>query len=133
MSLFTLHTGMDSFPDKNFNHIYSTDTVLKLCSEDSFNNILEQTLYTRTFTLCSEGDLKATHVHTYVHTCLASSAAGHYVPAIGAEIVTSNSLYAQNLKGIGELNAPHTAQGTSAQGQVVHGANTYVRMYVRMV
>ena len=68
MSLFTLHTGMDSFPDKNFNHIYSTDTVLKLCSEDSFNNILEQTLYTRTFTLCSEGDLKATHVHTYIRT-----------------------------------------------------------------
>ena len=65
-----------------------------------------------------------------MHSCLASSAAGHYVPAIGAEIVTSNSLYAQNLKGIGELNAPHTAQGTRAQGQVVHGANTYVRTYV---
>ena len=58
---------MDTFPDKNFSHIYSTDTVLKLCSEDSFNDILEQTLYTRTFTLCSEGDLKATHVHTYIH------------------------------------------------------------------
>lgn len=32
---------------------------------------------------------------------IGESYAGHYVPAIGAEIVTSNSVYAQNLKGIG--------------------------------
>jgi carboxypeptidase C (cathepsin A) len=32
---------------------------------------------------------------------IGESYAGHYVPAIGAEIVNSNSLYAKNLKGIG--------------------------------
>ena len=104
---------MDTFLDKNFNHIYSTDTVLKLCSEDNFNDILEQTLYIRTFTLCSEGDLHKSCTRTCMCSCLASSAAGHYVPAIGAEIVTSNSVYAQNLKGIGELNTPHTVHGAS--------------------
>jgi len=38
------------------------------------------------------------------------NAAGHYVPAFGAEIVKSNSLYAKNLKGVGKYKLCLSAQ-----------------------
>ena len=52
--------------------------------------------------------------HTHTHT------AGHYVPATAQVIVESNSIYAQNLKGIAIGNGwvdPYTQYGAYAQVQ----------------
>ena len=53
-------------------------------------------------------------IYTHTHT------AGHYVPATAQVIVESNSIYAQNLKGIAIGNGwvdPYTQYGAYAQVQ----------------
>ena len=60
----------------------------------------------------------STRTHAHTHTC--THTAGHYVPATAQVIVESNSIYAQNLKGIAIGNGwvdPYAQYGAYAQVQ----------------